>query len=180
MTRTMAGAFVGLALLAASASAQSAVATEPFTIGFSAGMSVPGGDFSSVAKSGYNLSGMVEYSGATLPVSFRGEGQWQQFGIKGATGSFKVLTALANVVYPIPTSGPVTPYATGGLGAASIPFNGKRGIRFAYDLGVGVRFQVRTVASFAELNWQSIEASGASLRQFPIRVGVRLSPSFDF
>jgi opacity protein-like surface antigen len=180
MTRTMAGVLVGLALCATAANAQSAAEPASFTLGFSAGLSVPGGDFSAVAKSGYNISAMVEYQAPTLPVAFRGEAQWQQFGIKGGTGSYKVLTALANVVYPFRTSGVVTPYATGGLGAASIPFNGKRGVRFAYDLGAGAQFQVRDVSSFVEVNWQSIEASGASLRQFPIRVGVRLSPSFDF
>jgi hypothetical protein len=43
---------------------------------------------------------------------------------------------------------------------------------------VGVQFQMRDVSSFVEANWQSIEASGASLRQFPVRMGVRFFPAF--
>lgn len=179
MMRTMAGVLMGLALCAAAANAQSAEEPEPFTLGISAGLSMPSGDFSAVAKSGYNLSAMVEYQAPSLAVAFRGEGQWQHFSIKGGAGSYKVLTALANVVYPFRNSSLVTPYATGGLGAASIPVGGTRGVRFAYDLGVGVQIQMRDMSSFVEVNWQSIEASGASLQQVPIRVGVRFSPSFE-
>jgi opacity protein-like surface antigen len=169
----MVGVVASLALVAATANAQSVAPEKPFGFGVSAGLSVPTGDFGNAAKAGFNFSGLVEYRPPTMPVSFRGEGTYQQFGSKFGKGSYKVITGLANVVYPFPASGVVTPYATGGLGLASVPAGSKREVKFAYNLGVGAQFQLTNVTTFAELTWLGIPVSGGALNQIPLRVGVR-------
>jgi opacity protein-like surface antigen len=174
MKRTLVGVAMGLALIAGAANAQS---VKPFSIGISGGLSAPTGDFGKGYKSGYNVSGMFEFQPPAFPVALRLEGQWQQFDAKAGSGNFRTLGALANVVYYIPSPGIVKPYFTGGLGV----INGKEktslgsgdATKFAYDLGAGVNFQLTGISTFVEANWQSIQAEGGAVRQFPIRVGVK-------
>jgi opacity protein-like surface antigen len=175
MKRTVLGVAMGLALIAGTANAQS---VKPFSIGISGGLSAPTGDFGDAFKSGYNLSGMFELQPAGFPVALRLEGQFQKFDAKGgADANFRTLGALANVVYYIPSPGIVKPYFTGGLGLINgkmkTPLGDGDDTKFAYDLGAGVNFQLTGFTTFVEANWQSIQAEGGAIRQFPIRVGVK-------
>ena len=66
MKRSVFGVAIGLALVATAANAQSVVpAAKPVSFGIAGGMSVPTGDFGDGFKSGYNVSGLVQFQQPT-------------------------------------------------------------------------------------------------------------------
>jgi opacity protein-like surface antigen len=166
-------------LVAATASAQSIVpVAKPVSFGVAGGVSVPTGDFSNGVKSGYNLSGLVEYQAPAWPVALRLEGQWQQFKFKELdNGSDKLIGGLANALYYIPSKSIVRPYITGGLGffhiTADYDGESESANKFAYDLGAGLQFRLTGMSTFVEANWQSVQTEGYSSGMIPIRVGVK-------
>ncbi|HEU6450058.1 MAG TPA: hypothetical protein VFT57_01465, partial [Gemmatimonadaceae bacterium] len=84
MKRSVFGVAMALALVATAANAQSVVpAAKPVSFGIAGGMSVPTGDFGDGFKSGYNVSGLVQFQQPTWPVALRIEAQYQDFGAKG-------------------------------------------------------------------------------------------------
>ena len=179
MKRSVFGVAMGLALVATAANAQSLVpAAKPVSFGIAGGMSMPTGDFGDGFKSGYNVSGLVQFQQPSWPVAIRVEAQYQDFGAKGGVdASMKTMGGLANVLYNFSTSSTVRPYVTGGLGFFHIKseFGDASGSdnKFGYDLGAGLDFQLSGMNTFVEANWQSIRGDGASANQIPIRVGIR-------
>jgi len=188
MKRLLSCGFAAALVTAASVGAQSMnPISKPITFGIAGGASIPTGDLSDFAKTGYNVSALLEFRGAMWPVALRLEGQWQQMDFKqglvtpgGGTvgaGSVKTLGALSNVVYYFPNQSLVKPYVTGGIGVINYKEDVGSGspstTKFAYDLGAGLDFRLTGFATFVEADWQSIELTGGSARTFPIRVGLR-------
>jgi opacity protein-like surface antigen len=182
MKRSLFGVTVGLALAAATANAQSMTpVAKPVSFGVSGGLSVPTGDLSDGVNSGFNLSGLVEFQPPALPVSFRLDVQYQQFGAKEGDAKAKTIGGLANVLYHFPTKSLVRPYVTGGLGLVNYKISGDvcdefdcpSDTKFAYDLGAGIEFQLTGMSTFIEADWQSIQTEGSATRMIPIRVGIK-------
>ncbi|HEY9478847.1 MAG TPA: porin family protein [Gemmatimonadaceae bacterium] len=179
MKRSVFGVAMGLALVATAANAQSLVpAAKPVSFGIAGGMSMPTGDFGDAFKSGYNVSGLVQFQQPTWPVAIRVEAQYQDFSAKGdVDASTKTMGGLANVLYNFPTKSIVRPYVTGGLGFFHIKVDAGdvsgSDNKFGYDLGAGLDFQLSGMNTFLEANWQSIRGDGGSANQIPIRVGIR-------
>jgi len=180
MKRSVFGVAIGLALVATAANAQSVVpAAKPVSFGIAGGMSMPTGDFGDAFKSGYNVSGLVQFQQPSWPVALRIEAQYQDFGAKGGIdASVKTIGGLANVIYSFPTKSTVRPYVTGGLGffhlkvdAEDVESNSEN--KFGFDAGAGLDFQLSGMNTFIEANWQSIRAEGSAANQIPIRVGIR-------
>ena len=190
MKRSLFGVAMGLALVATTANAQSLVpAVKPVSFGIAGGMSMPTGDFGDVAKSGYNVSGLLQFQQPTWPVAIRVEGQFQDFSGKGdlEDASAKSIGGLANVLYYFPTKSTVRPYVTGGLGFFHLKTDAGDACsdelgedvcsssdnKFGYDLGAGLEFQLSGMSTFIEANWQSIQTEGSATRMIPIRVGIK-------
>ncbi|MBX6330474.1 MAG: outer membrane beta-barrel protein [Gemmatimonadaceae bacterium] len=179
MKRALFGVAMGVAMVAASANAQTAApAAKPFSFGVSGGATVPTGDFGDAYKTGYNISALGEYRGPAWPVAVRLEAQFQHFGADGvADASIKSFGGLASVVYYVPSKGLVKPYVTGGVGFFHLTTdNGSVSDsqnKFGYDLGLGFNFQLTGFSTFVEGNWQGIQTEGSAAKMFPIRVGVR-------
>ena len=179
MKRALFGVAMGVAMVAASANAQTAApAAKPFSFGVSGGASVPTGDYGDLLKTGYNISALGEYRAPTWPVAVRLEAQYQHFGVDGASdASFKTFGGLASVVYYVPSKSTVKPYLTGGVGffhaTADDGSTSDSQNKFGYDLGIGFNFQLTGFSTFVEGNWQGIQTDGTSAKMFPIRVGVR-------
>lgn len=190
MKRSVFGVAMGLALVATAANAQSIVpAVKPVSFGISGGLSMPTGDFGDGFKSGYNISGLLQFQQPTWPVAIRVEGQYQDFsgkdGLDGA--SAKTIGGLANVLYYFPTKSTVRPYLTGGLGFFHIKGDAGDACsaelgadacsssenKFGYDLGAGLEFQLSGMSTFIEANWQSVQTEGSATRMIPIRVGIK-------
>jgi opacity protein-like surface antigen len=179
MKRSVFGVAMALALVATAANAQSVVpAAKPVSFGIAGGMSVPTGDFGDGFKSGYNVSGLVQFQQPTWPVALRIEAQYQDFGAKGGVdASAKTIGGLANVIYAFPTKSTVRPYVTGGLGYFHLKMemgdvSGSDNM-FGFDFGSGLDFQLSGMNTFIEANWQSVRAEGAAMNQIPVRVGIR-------
>jgi opacity protein-like surface antigen len=191
MKRSVFGVAMGLALVATAANAQSMVpAVKPVSFGISAGLSMPTGDFGDGFKSGYNISGLLQFQQPTWPVAIRVEGQFQDFGGKdGLDGaSAKTIGGLANLVYYVPTKSTVKPYLTGGLGffhlksdlgdscsddVADEDFCSSSDNKFGWDLGAGLEFQLSGMSTFVEANWQAVQTEGGATNMVPIRVGIK-------
>ena len=179
MKRSVFGVAIGLALVATAANAQSVVpAAKPVSFGIAGGMSMPTGDFGDAFKSGYNVSGIVQFQQPTWPVALRVEAQYQDFGAKGGVdASAKTIGGLANVIYAFPTKSTVRPYVTGGLGFFHLKMDAgelsSSDNKFGFDMGAGLDFQLSGMNTFIEANWQSIRADGSAANQIPVRVGIR-------
>jgi opacity protein-like surface antigen len=179
MKRSVFGVAMALALVATAANAQSVVpAAKPVSFGIAGGMSVPTGDFGDGFKSGYNVSGLVQFQQPTWPVALRIEAQYQDFGAKGGVdASAKTIGGLANVIYAFPTKSTVRPYVTGGLGYFHLKMDmgdvSGSDNKFGFDFGAGLDFQLSGMNTFIEANWQSVRAEGAAMNQIPLRVGIR-------
>lgn len=184
MKRSVLGVAAGLALMAATANAQSmAPVAKPVSFGIAGGLSMPTGDFGDAVNTGYNISGLVQYKGPMWPVALRLEAQWQHFGIDSDVidAGVRSLGALANVLYYIPSAGMVKPYLTGGLGLLNFKVDDDAcpadadcsSTKFGFDFGAGLEFQLSGMSTFVEANWQSIQTEGSATRMFPIRFGIK-------
>ena len=179
MKRSVFGVAMGLALVATAANAQSMVpAAKPVSFGIAGGMSMHTGDFGNAFKSGYNVSGLLQFQQPSWPVALRIEAQYQDFSAKGGVdASAKTIGGLANVIFAFPTKSTVRPYVTGGLGYFHLKMEegdlSGSDNKFGFDMGAGLDFQLSGMNTFIEANWQSIRAEGAAANQIPIRVGIR-------
>lgn len=178
MKRSLWSVAVAMGLAASAAAAQAQVpSVNPLSFGVSGGLSVANGDFSDAANAGYNVSGMVGLHLPALPISFRGELQYQHFGMKGlpadVSGNFSTLAGIANAIYQLPTP-IISPYFTGGIGMYHVSATGADGSnKFGYNLGAGINFHLSSFGTFVEADWQSISGdNGYSMRTIPLRFGV--------
>jgi opacity protein-like surface antigen len=164
---------MGLAVTAGTAQAQ-VPSVNPLSFGVSGGLSVANGDFGDVVNAGYNLSGMVGLHLPAVPVSFRGELQYQKFGYKdglGLGGNSSTLGGIVNAMLKMPTP-LISPYITGGVGLYHLTATGAEGqTKFGYNVGAGVSFHLASFSTFVEGNWQSISVDGGSMRSIPLRFG---------
>ena len=175
MKRSVFGVAMGLALMATAANAQSIVpAAKPVSFGIAGGLSMPTGDFGDGFKSGYNISGLVQFQQPTWPVAIRVEGQYQDFSAKeGVDASVSTIGGLANVLYSFPNKSTVKPYVTGGLGFFHVKSDVGSDNKFGYDLGAGLEFQLSGMSTFIEANWLSVQTEDEATRMIPIRVGIK-------
>src|SRR5665213_869929 len=92
-------------------------ATKPFSLGLSGGASISSGDLSNYVNTGYNVGGHVALGTPTLPISFRGDVNYDNFGAKGSGNSnVHIWSYTANAVYEVPTATGIRPYIIGGVG----------------------------------------------------------------
>src|SRR5665213_3467663 len=98
-------------------------ATKPFSLGLSGGASISSGDLSNYVNTGYNVGGHVALGTPTLPISFRGDVNYDNFGAKGSGNSnVHIWSYTANAVYEVPTATGIRPYIIGGVGV-TIPLS---------------------------------------------------------
>src|SRR5881296_2088158 len=87
MSRFLCGALVAMLVLGSSAAAQQSVPPAAPTIGASAGggagIAVPIGSLADTHTAGYTISGIVDFSAADQPYSFRTELIFQRYDKKG-------------------------------------------------------------------------------------------------
>lgn len=188
ITAVVASAAIALAGAGAAGAQAATTPTKPFSLGISGGASVPTGDLSSGTNSvntGYNLGGHVAIATPSLPVSFRGDAGYNNWGSKDASFSnMHVWSFTGNAVYSIPTAS-MRPYLIGGIGAYSL---GGRNLvrggtintgynegntRFGYNLGGGVTLPLSGFNTFVEARYHHVNLDGGnSLAYVPITFGV--------
>jgi opacity protein-like surface antigen len=179
--------FAAIAAIAVStatvASAQSAIsATKPFSIGISGGASIPTGDLSNDVNTGYNVGGHLGLGAPAIPISFRGDVNYDEFGAKGAGNSnAHVWSYTANAVYEVPTMTGIRPYVIGGIGgftpAVSYSTEGSTytasgGTKFGFDVGGGLTIPLAGFNAFVEARYNRFNDDGGSTSFVPITFGV--------
>lgn len=179
-------AILGLSVLASAANAQqhkkarAGVSRPPqFAIDGALGFAVPVGSFGDAVNTGIDLMGAFEvWPDETMPVGFRGEIGYSNFGFNGGGGSATSLRFIADAEWQVPmVASNWEPYFLGGLGLYSITATASTStFAFGFNLGGGIRYRIGAIAPFFELRYQ-IPLSGpgglSSAQFFPFQFGVR-------
>jgi opacity protein-like surface antigen len=162
--------------------------TRPVTIGISAGLSQPIGDFGDAVKTGYAVQGHVGFEPATLPVGFRADAIFHQFGFDNVDANYRILGGNGNIVFRVPTQGGVRPYVLGGVGLYNLKANYDDAIvpgqtldasttKFGVNAGGGIEFALSGFTTFVEARLHNVFAdfgsSGSSLRTIPLTFGLK-------
>jgi opacity protein-like surface antigen len=203
MRRTLAAALIAVSLVPGSAAlAQGATAApRPLTLGASAGLTLPTGDFGDVTKTGFNVGAHLAFRPATLPFGVRVEGQFNRFAIEDneligfeADGNIQIISGTANVVLGVPTDiSAIRPYVIGGVGIYNYRSSGRFTLGgetesgtasqtdFGLNGGAGVEFGLGGLAAFVEARYHVIfnapdddELEGIENTKFiPISFGIK-------
>ena len=179
-------ALVALALVARPAHAQ-------ISLGLGGGYTSPNGDMQDIQKQGWNVLGTLQVGVPLMPLSLRGDVQYNSFGGKSvsantitSTDDARIVSATANAVWNIIPLGPVKPYLIGGAGYYSSTFSATNigatfdsdTRKFGYNYGVGVKVGLLGLAGFIEARVHNvpdgIAFSGATstARYIPITAGI--------
>ena len=157
--------------------------TKPFSLGLSGGASIPTGDLSDYVNTGYNVGGHVALATPTLPIGFRGDVNYDNFGAKGSGNSnVHVWSYTANAVYDVPTMTGIRPYIIGGIGgftpgsstsAGSTTYSASGSTKFGFDVGGGLTIPLSGFNAFIEARYNHFNNDGGGSTSFiPITFGV--------
>lgn len=180
--------FVAIAAIAVSSAAVVRAqgvtsATKPFSLGISGGASIPTGDLSQFANTGYNVGGHVALGTPTLPISFRGDVNYDNFSAKGSgNSSAHIWSYTANAVYEVPTMTGIRPYVIGGVGGfkpgSSYTSGGttvtqsSSSTSFGFDVGGGLTIPLSGFNAFVEARYNHFNDNGGSTSFVPITFGI--------
>lgn len=184
MKRTL-RAFGLVAALAAPAALTAQAAEKTVGVGVSGGLSLPMGDLSDGAESGFNVTGHLYLKPAALKAfRLRGDVSYDKWSAKASSdASFSSLGFVANAVFDLGTSSTSTvkPYVLGGVGMFNTKFNYDNS---AFDVdvsstdvgiqaGAGLNFQLSGFSTFAEAKFVNVFGDGDSVSWIPITFGIR-------
>jgi len=171
-------AVMALATLGAgrTASAQVATILKPVQIGVAAGAAVPVSDLSNSFSTGFNVTGTIAINVPLLPIGFRIDAAYNQFGAKGASNvNAKIASVTGNVVFGIPGAIIVSPYLIGGVGYYRVSSSVTGSVasnNFGFNAGAGVKLPLLVFSAFAEARYNRVSENGGSTTFVPITVGV--------
>ncbi|HUQ99495.1 MAG TPA: outer membrane beta-barrel protein [Gemmatimonadaceae bacterium] len=164
----------------------SASGQKTYALGVGGGPAIPVGQhLSDTQKTGYNAAVMLAIGVADLPLGIRLDGMLNQFPRRdvltpqsGAGAySFRVMGALANLVYAFPGTS-AKPYLVAGAGLYTTKsmFEGAKAERdWGFNAGVGATFGLGPFATFIESRYHSISRSaekGGVIQFVPVTVGL--------
>lgn len=163
-------------------------AQSPVTFDLGGGASVPLGDFSDMATTGWQGMAGVSFAPPAMPVGFRVDGMFQQFGTEGDQDvNVRVLSGTANVLFAFPTAATTVlrPYLIGGVGVYNSKLTGEdvpalldeSETDFGLNAGAGFRFRAGAVGLFVEGRFHSVFTEGSNTNFIPITAGITLGGS---
>jgi opacity protein-like surface antigen len=170
---------MAFAMLAAAgtANAQAATVLKPVQFGVALGGAIPLSDLGKNFNTGYNFTGTIGVNPAGMPVGFRIDAAYNQFGSKGTTNvNAKIAGVSGNVVLSMAGAG-ITPYLIGGVGYYRVSSSAS-GIgsvasnHFGFNAGAGLNLPLSGFSTFIEARYNRISESGASTSFVPVTVGV--------
>jgi hypothetical protein len=170
-------ALMALATLAAGRSANAQVATilKPVQIGVAAGAAVPVSDLGNGFSTGFNVTGTIAINVPLLPVGFRIDAAYNQFGAKGTSNvNAKIAGVSGNVVFGMPGV-VITPYFIGGVGYYRVSSSATGSVasnNFGFNAGAGLKLPLLVFAAFIEARYNRISENGGSTSFVPVTVGV--------
>lgn len=191
MTRSTLAA-AALALVAASTARAQSMPGQPFHVGIAAGATIPtsdavkgtNGDPGGPSKTGYHLTGLLEFRTAFFPLGLRGEfmyhdmrGETQSFSDPGfgtisARPDVRLLAGTLDAIFQGAGVMPVKPYGVAGVGVyntrtkvsgsgdiGGTAFSGsssQSGTNFGLNGGIGARFGLSGFDAFVEARYHYI------------------------
>ncbi|HEY5086393.1 MAG TPA: outer membrane beta-barrel protein [Gemmatimonadaceae bacterium] len=179
--------FAAIVVIAASsagvAGAQGATSmTKPFSLGISGGASIPTGDLSNYTNTGYNVGGHIALGTPALPISFRGDVNYDNFGAKGSGNSNEhIWSYTANAVYEVPTMTGIRPYVIGGIvgfmpvysaSQGNSTYTQSNGTSFGFDVGGGLTIPLSGFNAFVEARYNRFNDGGGTTSFVPITFGI--------
>lgn len=157
-------------------SAQSVEAQRPVTVGLAAGLSAPIGDFADSHKMGWNATGSLGFNFPASAVGVRFEGFYNSFegeddGIL-SNPKATIAGATANALYHLGGQ-TVRPYVIGGVGAYNSKIEGGRSeTDFGINAGLGFKFGLGTLTTFAEARLHTVSADPEDFQFIPVTFGI--------
>jgi hypothetical protein len=173
-----AGALTSAAPLAAQQQQQQQpsgpVEANQFAVDGALGFSVP---TQSGLSTGVDVMGAFEWKPGALrlgvPLWFRGEIGYSNWGVTGINDSFSAWRFLADAELPIHLPGvPIYPYALAGLGIYHQSCCGGSSTGFGLNFGGGVRYPIAGIEPYFELRYHAIFDSAES-DFLPFQFGIR-------
>jgi hypothetical protein len=167
-----------IALLAAAGTASAQVATilKPVQVGAAVGGAFPLSDFGKSFNTGFNVTGMIGINVPLLPVGFRIDAAYNQFGAKGTSNvNAKIAGVSGNVLFGIPGAVIVSPYLIGGVGYYRVSSSATGSVasnNFGFNVGAGIKIPLVVFSTFIEARYTRISETGGSTSFVPVTVGV--------
>jgi hypothetical protein len=145
-------------------------ANKPFSFGAAAGAVVPISDLSNATNTGYNGTLILGLNTPALPMNFRIEGAYHNFGLKQGSGNVHNTSVTGNAVFTFPTSIPtaIRPYLIGGIGLYNTgvssdnvgPFASKSSNDFGFNVGGGITIPLSGFNTFVEARYNRVATNG--------------------
>jgi hypothetical protein len=167
-----------IALLAAAGTASAQVATilKPVQVGVAGGGAFPLSDFGNSFNTGFNVTGMLGINVPLLPVGFRIDAAYNQFGAKGTSNvNAKIAGVSGNVLFGIPGAVIVSPYLIGGVGYYRVSSSATGSVasnNFGFNAGAGVKIPLVVFSTFIEARYTRVSETAGSTSFAPVTVGV--------
>ncbi len=168
---------MAFAMLAGAGTANAQVATvlKPVQLGVALGGAIPLSDFGKSFNTGFNVTGTVGVNPAGLPVGFRIDAAYNQFGAKATTTvSAKIAGVSGNVVLSM-AGAQMAPYLIGGVGYYRVSSSLTGSVasnHFGFNAGAGLQIPLSGFATFIEARYNRISENGGSTSFVPVTVGV--------
>ena len=169
---------IGFAIAAAPLAAQQTVPPAAPTIGASggvgAGIAIPLGTLNNTHSAGYTLSGLVDFSAAEQPFSFRAELILQHFDVKssGSAAGLKNMNmvSLGASVLARSANRSSSTFVIGGIGVYRLTDGGtKPGV----NAGVGLEVPLTFFIGMADVRLHYVLTDGRPAITIPITLGAR-------
>ena len=167
---------IALVAAAGTASAQVATILKPVQVGIAAGGAFPLSDFGNSFNTGFNVTGMIGINVPLLPVGFRIDAAYNQFGSKGTSNAnAKIAGVSGNVLFGIPGAVIVSPYLIGGVGYYRVSSSATGSVAsndFGFNAGAGIKIPLIVFSTFIEARYTRVSETGGSTSFVPVTVGV--------
>ena len=158
-------------------------AQRPITLGVAGGVSVPQGNLSDGANTGWHALGTLALGTYMQPIGLRLDVAYNRFAFSDRVGTTtlgdghqSIGSATLNASYRLPmTNSPLSPYLIGGAGAyrsdCSLGTAACEAVtRFGWNAGLGARMRLLPFGTFIEARYHRTRRSG----YVPVTVGVML------
>jgi hypothetical protein len=178
MNRSSFLVFAAVIAVASPAFAQQTVPPAAPTIGASGGVgggiAVPLGTLNKTHSAGYTLSGLVDFSAAEQPYSFRAELLFQHYDRKSSapvgTSSMNITSLGASVLARSANKGASSSFVIGGIGVYKLT---DRGTKPGVNAGVGLEVPLTFFIGMADVRLHYILTDGSPAITIPITIGAR-------
>ena len=159
------------------AHAQTATVLKPVRLGVALGGSLPLGDFGDAVNTGYNATAIVALQPEGMPLGFRIEGGFNQFGFKAGGGNANIFGVTGNALFNVAGGPALSPYIIGGAGyyhesVSGTLVKGAAENHFGFNIGAGLNIPLTGFDTFVEARYHRISENGTSTSFVPVTVGI--------